>query len=46
MIVCSYPRDPVQVVEIGIDATNIAAIRPFWQAVLGPGWLGPARNPC
>ena len=25
----------VQAIEIGIDAMNIAAIRPFWQAVLG-----------
>lgn len=26
---------PVQVIEIGIDAMDIAAIRPFWKAVLG-----------
>jgi 4a-hydroxytetrahydrobiopterin dehydratase len=26
---------PVQVVEIGIDALDIASVRPFWQAVLG-----------
>jgi 4a-hydroxytetrahydrobiopterin dehydratase len=26
---------PVQAVEIGIDAMNIAAIRPFWMAVMG-----------
>jgi 4a-hydroxytetrahydrobiopterin dehydratase len=25
----------VQVIEVGIDAMNIAAIRPFWKAVLG-----------
>ena len=35
----------VQVVEIGIDALDAAAIRPFWQAVLGyvdePGRSGP-----
>jgi 4a-hydroxytetrahydrobiopterin dehydratase len=35
----------VQVLEIGIDALDIAAIRPFWQAVLGyadePGKSGP-----
>jgi 4a-hydroxytetrahydrobiopterin dehydratase len=37
----------VQVIEVGIDAMNIAAIRPFWKAVLGyadepgnPGWNG------
>jgi 4a-hydroxytetrahydrobiopterin dehydratase len=37
----------VQVIEIGIDALDIAAIRPFWRAVLGyadepgnPGWNG------
>jgi 4a-hydroxytetrahydrobiopterin dehydratase len=39
------PGRCVQVVEIGIDAMDIAAIRPFWQAVLGyvdePGaWNG------
>ena len=28
-----YPR-PVQMLEIAIDALNIAAIRPFWKAVL------------
>jgi 4a-hydroxytetrahydrobiopterin dehydratase len=39
----------VQVIEIGIDAMDIAAIRPFWKAVLGyadepgsPGWTGLA----
>jgi len=36
---------PVQVLEIGIDALDAAAIRPFWQAVLGyvdePGRSGP-----
>jgi 4a-hydroxytetrahydrobiopterin dehydratase len=26
---------PVQVVEIGIDALDIAAIRPFWMAIMG-----------
>ncbi len=35
----------VQVLEIGIDATDIASIRPFWKAVLGyvdePGRSGP-----
>ena len=35
----------VQVVEIGIDAMDIASIRPFWKAVLGytdePGKSGP-----
>jgi 4a-hydroxytetrahydrobiopterin dehydratase len=38
------PRS-VQVIEIGIDALDIAAIRPFWKAVLGyadePGRPGP-----
>ncbi len=36
----------VQVVEIGIDALDAGAIRPFWKAVLGyadePGQSGPA----
>ena len=36
----------VQVLEIGIDAMDIAAIRPFWKAVLGyagePGRDGPS----
>jgi 4a-hydroxytetrahydrobiopterin dehydratase len=35
----------VQVLEIGIDAMDIASIRPFWKAVLGyadePGGSGP-----
>jgi 4a-hydroxytetrahydrobiopterin dehydratase len=35
----------VQVLEIGIDAMDIASIRPFWRAVLGyvdePGRAGP-----
>jgi 4a-hydroxytetrahydrobiopterin dehydratase len=35
----------VQVIEIGIDALDAAAIRPFWRAVLGygdePGRSGP-----
>jgi len=38
------PR-PVQMLEIAIDAMNIAAIRPFWKAVLGyadePNYAGP-----
>jgi 4a-hydroxytetrahydrobiopterin dehydratase len=36
---------PVQMLEIAIDALDIAAIRPFWKAVLGyadePGYDGP-----
>jgi 4a-hydroxytetrahydrobiopterin dehydratase len=36
---------PVQMLEIAIDAMDIAAIRPFWRAVLGygdePGQSGP-----
>jgi 4a-hydroxytetrahydrobiopterin dehydratase len=40
----AVPRS-VQVIEIGIDALDIAAIRPFWKAVLGyvdePGRSGP-----
>jgi 4a-hydroxytetrahydrobiopterin dehydratase len=28
---------PVQLIEVGIDAMNIAAIRPFWKAVMGYG---------
>lgn len=36
---------PVQILEIAIDALDIAAIRPFWKAVLGyadePGRTGP-----
>jgi 4a-hydroxytetrahydrobiopterin dehydratase len=39
-----FPRS-VQVVEIAIDALDIAAVRPFWKAVLGytdePGRSGP-----
>jgi len=39
------PGRSVQVLEIGIDAMDIASIRPFWQAVLGyadePGHEGP-----
>ncbi|GGN98832.1 hypothetical protein GCM10010112_92050 [Actinoplanes lobatus] len=39
------PRS-VQLIEIGIDALDIAVIRPFWRAVLGytdePGRSGPA----
>ncbi len=42
------PGRCVQVVEIGIDAMDIAAIRPFWQAVLGyadePGREGPPNG--
>ncbi|HLK74787.1 MAG TPA: VOC family protein [Streptosporangiaceae bacterium] len=38
-------RRSVQVLEIGIDALDASAIRPFWRAVLGyvdePGWSGP-----
>ena len=39
------PGHDVQVVEIGIDAMDIASIRPFWKAVLGyidesEGWNG------
>jgi 4a-hydroxytetrahydrobiopterin dehydratase len=41
-------RRPVQTVEIAIDALDIAAVRPFWKAVLGyagePGRDGP-RDP-
>jgi 4a-hydroxytetrahydrobiopterin dehydratase len=40
------PERPVQRIEIGIDALDIPAIRPFWRAVLGygdePGRDGPA----
>ena len=39
------PPRSVQLLEIGIDAMDIAAIRPFWKAVLGyadePGADGP-----
>jgi 4a-hydroxytetrahydrobiopterin dehydratase len=39
---------PVQVLEIAIDALDAAAIRPFWQAVLGyidePGRSGPGAG--
>jgi 4a-hydroxytetrahydrobiopterin dehydratase len=39
-----YPR-PVEMLEIAIDAMDIAAIRPFWKAVLGyadvPGQAEP-----
>jgi 4a-hydroxytetrahydrobiopterin dehydratase len=38
-------RRSVQVVEVAIDALDIAAVRPFWKAVLGytdePGRSGP-----
>ncbi len=38
-------RRPVQMLELAIDAMDIAAIRPFWKAVLGygdePGRDGP-----
>jgi 4a-hydroxytetrahydrobiopterin dehydratase len=33
-VAAEYPR-PVQMLEIGIDAMDIPAIRPFWKAVLG-----------
>jgi pterin-4a-carbinolamine dehydratase len=33
-VAAGYPR-PVQMLEIGIDALDIPAIRPFWKAVLG-----------
>lgn len=40
------PPRSAQLVEIGIDALDIPAIRPFWRAVLGyidePGASGPA----
>jgi 4a-hydroxytetrahydrobiopterin dehydratase len=43
-VTTEYPR-PVQMLEIAIDAMDIAAIRPFWKAVLGygdePGHDGP-----
>jgi 4a-hydroxytetrahydrobiopterin dehydratase len=32
--VADDPRSP-QIIEIGIDALDVAAIRPFWKAVLG-----------
>jgi 4a-hydroxytetrahydrobiopterin dehydratase len=42
------PARTVQGVEIGIDALDIPAIRPFWQAVLGyadePGRGGPPNG--
>jgi 4a-hydroxytetrahydrobiopterin dehydratase len=42
------PGHTVQVLEIGIDAMDIARIRPFWQAVLGyadePGRAGPPNG--
>jgi 4a-hydroxytetrahydrobiopterin dehydratase len=41
----SPSRRSVQVIEIAIDALDIAAVRPFWKAVLGytdePGRAGP-----
>jgi 4a-hydroxytetrahydrobiopterin dehydratase len=43
-VTADYPR-PVQMLELAIDAMDIAAIRPFWKAVLGyvgePGDDGP-----
>ncbi len=43
-VTAGYPR-PVQMLELAIDAMDIAAIRPFWKAVLGyadePGHHGP-----
>ena len=42
------PEPSVQLIEIGIDAMDIARIRPFWQAVLGyadePGQSGPPNG--
>jgi 4a-hydroxytetrahydrobiopterin dehydratase len=42
------PEPSVQLIEIGIDAMDIARIRPFWQAVLGyadePGRPGPPNG--
>jgi 4a-hydroxytetrahydrobiopterin dehydratase len=42
------PGRPVQVLEIGIDAMEIAKIRPFWKAVLAyadePGRSGPENG--
>ena len=42
------PGRSVQVLEIGIDAMDIARIRPFWQTVLGyvdePGREGPPNG--
>lgn len=39
------PGRPVQALEIALDAMDVAAIRPFWKAVLGyvdePGFDGP-----
>ncbi len=35
-VTTEYER-PVQMLELAIDAMDIAAIRPFWQAVLGYG---------
>jgi 4a-hydroxytetrahydrobiopterin dehydratase len=43
--VSNLRRRPVQMLELAIDAMDIAAIRPFWKAVLGygdePGHDGP-----
>jgi 4a-hydroxytetrahydrobiopterin dehydratase len=43
-VTAGYPR-PVEMLELAIDAMDIAAIRPFWKAVLGyadePGHDGP-----
>ena len=47
----SGPGRPVQLLEFAIDALDIAAIRPFWEAVLGyvdqpgAGPLGPLVDP-
>jgi 4a-hydroxytetrahydrobiopterin dehydratase len=42
------PGRSVQVLEIGIDAMDIAQVRPFWRAVLGytdePGRTGPPNG--
>jgi 4a-hydroxytetrahydrobiopterin dehydratase len=50
----TVPDDQVQLVEVAIDALDIPAVRPFWQAVLGyedqpgsgpgGGLLDPARH--
>jgi 4a-hydroxytetrahydrobiopterin dehydratase len=45
-VTAQYAR-PVQMLEVGIDAMDIPAIRPFWKAVLGyadePGHEGPTE---
>jgi 4a-hydroxytetrahydrobiopterin dehydratase len=49
-------RRPVQMLELAIDAMDVAAVRPFWKAVLAYGdeggsagptgamWTGPPRS--